>query len=358
MGLKKLSVLGLLVLWMLAACNPVFPRQSVKNLPVTGKETPAPAYYTPTFINPFGSVTPTLAITDIVVGTPAPQVGLQAQSTGDQDVLPLTTGTPVEVDHQGRPSLLSSVMDYEVRNLNGVTVGDVNALVLAFNTPASTGPTVAPPTGAPFVQYVLFQPNPKQGWGDRLLFLPWEIFDPLNAGMPAKARALFLKVDQKIVLSAPGFAAGATPDVNLVGWDQETASYWKAEGINVEGAGAAPDSLQRVLIERGFGGLPAVGLQGEDLGVVQDFIVYPRTGQFRYALLAPSGGLTLMDRLIPLPMSLVVWQLGDLLPAPGSLLVKVQMALLQDAPFFGSIDEIDPTQVGWDRAVESYWAGR
>lgn len=288
-----------------------------------------------------------------------------------------TTSTPAAGSTSAAPATVttgqgSAQVSYVVVELNevfngGVTGTDTTAGTgtLATKTPAA-GATAMPAT----TQTASGLAGDDTGTGTVMagdeVILPMTAFEPLMVGSTTASDdsedpALMLTVDEQVLATAPIFDRD-TLDFAATTWDTDFQAFWSGQGLSISATGdETMANTETVLIEDGFGPVGATNTNGEKLGEVEDFILNPTTGEFRYAILAAGGFLGLGEKYIPVPMNMVNWVADDDVTADrdvtdiGQVLINVPEDAFENAPSFDAMDGFDTSAADWDTAIESYW---
>lgn len=200
--------------------------------------------------------------------------------------------------------------------------------------------------------------------GDEIL-LPLSAFQPLSAGMSFEDwnsdPALVLTVDPLALVNAPRFDRDLF-DFTLDTWDADYRAFYNGLGVVYPDFAEMPANSNVVLFDDSFGDINAVNAENDDIGEVEEFIIDPATGEFRYAILATGGFLGLGERHIPVPMELVTWVADNVeldgtpeLDDVGHVMINVTGDAFDNAPTYDAVDRIDTTVSNWDDEVRAYW---
>lgn len=92
--------------------------------------------------------------------------------------------------------------------------------------------------------------------------------------------------------------------------------------------------------------------EDDDLGIIEEIMIDPRTGRLVYAVLCCVGGLGLGDKLFAIPWSLLEWT-ND-----GVVVLECDRARLQAAPAFDPNDWPDFGDESWERQIHDYYSRR
>ncbi len=292
--------------------------------------------------NPAGTLVPETTVTAAVnqLETAVPAATVTAEVNQLNTAVPQVNSTTVA----SNLDLLNNLIGQSVKSVNGETIGQVTGVVVNVAKSAEFA--------LPNVEYVTIAPAPSLGIGNNTLYVPASAFQAVN---PSE-QALTLKVDQNALAQAPNFAANNLPDVNTTNWDQQILSYWQNLGISVPVTGAntgAELSSSTVVINGKSYDLSVYGVNGQVIGQVKDFLIDPETGQIRYAIL--QGGSDFENKVIPIPMSVLNWSLNQNAQSLGQLTLNQANSILQNAPAFTNLNDINSTLNTLSSQVENYW---
>lgn len=132
--------------------------------------------------------------------------------------------------------------------------------------------------------------------------------------------------------NAPVYDKNAAPDFTAKNWDEAFRAYWngKVQVVPVTGGDkmGAP-----VVMSDGWHEINAVNANGDDLGEVVNFITNPKTGALTYAVLKAGGFLGIGAKYVPVPMSVVTWQIDDKdIAGLGRIVINTAKDQWQNAP--------------------------
>jgi hypothetical protein len=343
-------------------------------IPVTG---PEDGVEEPDMVEtPLATEVPT-DVVDEVVETPVAEA--TATAAADDDAV---------VDAPAcQPNRLSRLLDYGLVTSDGVRVGEVEALVvlrpgnIAYGVDEglfvdnSTGDAVEATAEAPALVLPASAPAPVIGYvvadiddasledlnlEDGDLLLPFSAFQPLAAGAADAVVddcVMTLNLVGTDLATAPFFDDDAW-DFTIDGWDADVVAFTEGLGLAVPAlANGAPS--RPVVFEDGIFDqvdIDVENLDDEDLGEIEEFIVNPQDGAFKYAVLVTNSFLGLGGKSIPVPMTHLLWvdedeDLEDL----GEIIIPVEEGAFENAPEF-DLDTVDFTVDTWDDAFEAFWA--
>ena len=294
------------------------------------------------------TIMPKTTMTAVVneLETAVPEATVTAAVNQLNTAVPQANSTTVA----GNLDLLNNMIGQSVKSANGETIGQVAGVVVNVAQNATSN--------LPNIQYVKIAPAPSLGIGSNTIYVPASAFQAVN---PSK-QALTLKVDKNALAQAPNFTANNLPDVNTANWDQQILSYWQNQGLGMPVTGAnngpgsssaAISSNSTVVINGKSYDLSVYGVNGQVIGQVKDFLINPETGQIRYAIL--QAGSDLQNKVIPVPMSALNWSLNQNAQAMGKLTLNQANSILQNAPAFTNLNDINSTLNTLGSQIENYW---
>jgi len=341
-----------------------------------------------------GTIPNTGATATVDLGTLATPTAMATQpaaataTTGVVATATMAATIAPAVDLSKSPDRLDALIEYEVRSSNGDVIGEVEGVLVRRNKILSEDvldndvDDNVTATGTPVTGVATAAPGATQTTtglagdttgvamaGDEVL-LPLSAFEPLMVGntdlLGDDEPAMVLTVDNQILAGAPVFDRDNI-DFLAVTWDEPFQAYWTGQGLTIPVTGEGDDaaaSFEFVLLDEEFEGINVVNANNDDLGEVEDFIIDPTTGEFRYAVLATGGFLGIGERWIPVPMSMVYWLVDDdqvegedtrEIDDVGEILINIPDDSFENAPAFDSLDELDTTVEGWETDIETFW---
>lgn len=116
--------------------------------------------------------------------------------------------------------------------------------------------------------------------------------------------------------------------------------------------GARPEEAT-VVTARRLEGTIVYGASGEKVGDIEDVMIDKVSGKVSYAVLAFGGFLGMGERHHPLPWSILRYD-----TAKRGYVVELDKAILQDAPSFGSSDDVSWADEAWGRRVHDYYKAK
>lgn len=275
-----------------------------------------------------------------VMATATPVVGA---ATATQ-VVGAETGTPTTAAPGGletNASMVSQLVGLGVRNQESERLGEINELIIDRE--------------ACQVTYLVIGAGGVLGIGEKLVLVPWNAFT-FDVAAEEIDQIVLLNVDQQVLAEAPSFDPEQLPDVRTADWDSDLRAYWQdhVDVLPVTGEAGQPAAPARIA---DVGDIAVRDAAGEEIGVIQEIILDPETGQITHVVLAPGGALAdLGDRVIPVPCEAFTVNLDE----EGEevvLILDMDMATLEAAPSFATMDEFpDTRELGWDAEIEQYWA--
>jgi sporulation protein YlmC with PRC-barrel domain len=256
------------------------------------------------------------------------ETGIEEDTELDEEGL--STGAGFANAQQGWVTA-SSLLDYDLTNLNGENMGEIEDLLLNMQSGQ--------------VRYATIEYGGVLDIGDR------EIAVPLNALNWNSAGQLGMMVDEQQLANYPELGEGWA-DASDPTWDDEVFNFWNEQGVeqamNDEDAGGvtvwASDIVNTGIQDLGFGG-----------GMLNDLLIDPQQGRVQYAVVRYEPGL-LENELVAVPIDALNWQNvqnGEVAWADG-----IDQGVIEQAPPFApdalSGDVIDQS---WDDEFAGYWEG-
>ena len=89
--------------------------------------------------------------------------------------------------------------------------------------------------------------------------------------------------------------------------------------------------------------------ENDDLGIIEEIMIDPRTGRLAYAVLCFAGALGFGDKLLAIPWNLLQWTNDRV------LVLGCDSARLQAAPTFDPDDWPDFGDERWEREINDYY---
>ncbi len=183
---------------------------------------------------------------------------------------------------------------------------------------------------------------------------------PLSALQPAAEEDAFYFVGETSVLqTAPQFTEDQWGNLADATWDDEFFDFWQQEqelalmpetGGEAAAAGAPAFVRASELMDQ-----DVTNTAGEDIGNIEDIVLWPQPNQADYAIVSISEGLFDIgaDERIAVPLNQInvttVADTGD-----TTFTFDADPAMLEQAPRFTD-DTIDLTNPAWDDEFNNYW---
>jgi sporulation protein YlmC with PRC-barrel domain len=255
---------------------------------------------------------------------------------------PTATAAPAGVNSgrlpDYRPMRVSELFGYEVWNIEGQDLGQVESVVLDSKSGA--------------VEYVVMQPETGVEPADGLVPLPWEVVAPVVEN-DLEVVALQLTVDESVLADAPVFEAARISDIQNPDWDAGLQQYWVSHIDVLPVTGGDMISGAPLYIEdRRFTGVEfdVENLTEEDLGVVRELLI-SQDGQVDYALMETEEYLGLGGRVVPLPWHVLSWSQNR-----QRFFLNTDQEFLAGAPGFDSLENASQVSLAaLDRDIAPYW---
>lgn len=338
------------------------------------------------------------AANDVVTETPAVQEtaeGIEGIPEGTADAsqeVVVGNTTPVAGQVlQCNPYRLSNVLDYRVVASDAVDLGDINAVVVqraanraygmmegalageeeAAEATVLSGVTVPVTAPAPVAGYIVVDlyddvlETLNVDDGDMLL--PFSAIQ-MNA-MGAENDALFedgtcgfsLSLASADLRTAPVLENDAwTFGFGEEGWNNEVNTFAQSLGLAVPTLGEGVVTNTTVFTDGIFDqiDMDVENLEDEELGEIEDFIIDPQTGTFRYGVLETGEILGLGGKRIAVPMSHILWVNEDEdMEDSGEIILPAEQSTFENVPDIGDLGTINFADETWDDDFETYWPG-
>lgn len=299
------------------------------------------------------------------------------------------------------PALVSNLLEFDICDTSDQQLASVNDLVLDFSQDSAdmTGTTTSS-IGKGQVTYLVAGAGGLLGIGERDILIPWDEVEISRPDMTTGDAAAC------VVVNVPQEAFNEVPEVDLASidledetWDDELSAYWEGQTSgagdlgtamvtesveSVDGTPAATEpvmteaietpeptgttgmdegtpgaagmegeipggTLERAFLASELMGTSVQGINGEDLGAVEDVIIDVEDGRILYLLLS-GGELDLGGDLLPVPVNILNEGAEE-----GVLQLPTDVTRLEGVPTV-SIDELmATTETGWDRGIQDFW---
>jgi sporulation protein YlmC with PRC-barrel domain len=290
-----------------------------------------------------GEGTPTPKITATIfaiLATPTPTMQLSSPTAQD--------GSGMPDSGRSNPVRLSRILDYEVENRNGKTLGSVQDAIVELESER--------------IRYLSVAAGGLLGIGERTILVPWQALNIQESAGPGGQDAFVTKVDQHSLENAPVFDPNSETALQSPGWDQAYNQYWEklVDAVSVGGVSATvtPEpgeasqvaGMRRLLYASDL--LDYLVLDGNEktVGKVTEVILDHRDGQIYYFVVAAGGVLGIGEKWIPVPLRIL--QLGT---QDKSFQLRVETQKLVQAPNYDLNNLPDFSDPGWDKEIEQYW---
>ncbi|HET9905446.1 MAG TPA: PRC-barrel domain-containing protein [Anaerolineales bacterium] len=332
-------------------------------------------------------MTPSLEVPPTTADTTATSDGALLTETAVPGT-DLTTTPEIPVTGEEDPSRLTNQLDFTVWNQDGEQVGEVNDMVIDLDETR--------------ISYVIVGTGGFLEIGEKDVLLPWDL---LEIGTGDTANAFILQIDQETFNNAPDVDLNTVlPQAGepVADWDVDIRGYWdtgiipntpaaeatvdpnmtpttdpgqatatpempqgEQQGLALEGVVLASDLLgASVNLSPGQGQATAQGQdqatatpdasQGSGQGVgnfsgnIVDLIVDVDTGEILFVVVNTT--LDDGDHWIPIPLRFFQWAADY-----SGLLLNVNPAQLQEAPFFQADGFPNTTVDGWNSEFNAFW---
>ena len=346
--------------------------------------------------------------TDVAPVTEEPTSTEMPAATENAGTPDLTTTPNVPVTGEDSPNRLTNLMDLDVWNQNGEQIGEVDDMILDFDSSN--------------IAYVIVGTGGFLDIGEKEILVPWNMLQVQTEGGSTGDQNTFLFTgNEEYFRNSPDFDVNnILPEMGqpVEDWDADLESYWSTGvapetngdatqtpeataadaavatatlGMNDQGQGngmGAGREMQGVMLAsdllgatiQAYGGAPGLGDdQGQATAspdatavpagtvtatvdamgagtapmdamtlTVEDAIVDPAAGALQY--LVVNGGFADGDRLLPVPLNQLRWD-----DTTQGFSLGVNTAGLESAPVFTDAQYPDFTTDGWDDEIASFW---
>jgi sporulation protein YlmC with PRC-barrel domain len=177
------------------------------------------------------------------------------------------------------------------------------------------------------IRYAVLSFGGFLGMGDKLFAVPWNSLKLVPKGTTSsgtlKEDYYVLDVDKDTLKSAPGFDKTDWPDFGNAKWSSDSDKFYRGRPASARRGGA------RVEVDRGgvrvdvgrkndqanvpvvkvsdLIGIAVYSANGENIGKIEDLVVNPSSGHFRYSVLSFGGFLGMGDKLFAVPWRISSW---------------------------------------------------
>jgi len=261
----------------------------------------------------------------------------------------------------------SELLDYDIENLNGEDIGDLNDLIIDMSDGR--------------VLFATMEYGGLLGFGANTYPLPLQALRSAagitgttsltgtsgvtGTGLGLDDNVIVFNIAEETLDNAPGYDAD-WPDLNASDFEAEFRQFWSDPSL-----GALTDSLD-ITGTNGITGTDVVSgslakaseligfnienADGDNIGEINDLLVDLGSGHVTYAVLSFGGFLGLGDQLVAIPLSLF-----ESAPetnenrAVANIILNVEPETLENAPAF-DLDAFPETNTaGWDTEWRQYW---
>jgi len=321
------------------------------------------------------TATPTVVVTDTesVPATATPRANATPTRTSSAGTGSTTTSTETVTNTSsatstmgvlgatGRTVRVSELLDYDVENLNGEDIGDLNDLIIDMSDGR--------------VLFATMEYGGLLGFGANTYPLPLQALRSAagitattgitDADLGLDDNVIVFNIAEETLENAPGYDAD-WPDLNASDFEAEFRQFWSDPSL-----GALTDSLDitgtdTVTVTDVVSGSLAkaselIGFNienadGDNIGEINDLLVDLGSGHVTYAVLSFGGFLGLGDQLVAIPL-----RLFESAPetngnrAVANIVLNVEPETLENAPAF-DLDAFPETNTtGWDTEWRQYW---
>ncbi len=362
----------------------------VASVEVTGT-TPTPTRRptaTPTVVvNLTRVTTDTIVVTDTeavsVTATPTaratPRASATPTRTSSASAGSAITSTETATDTSSTTSMMgvvgaadrtvrgSELLDYDVENLNGEDIGDLNDLIIDM----SDGRAL----------FATMEYGGLLGFGANTYPLPLQALRSAagitgttsltgtsgitGTGLGLDDNVIVFNIAEETLENAPGYDAD-WPDLNSEDFETEFRQFWSdpslgalADSLDITGTDGitvtdiVSGSLAKASELIGFN---IENADGDNIGEINDLLVDLGSGHVTYAILSFGGFLGLGDQLVAIPLSRF-----ESAPetngnrAVANIVLNVEPETLENAPAFDPDAFPETNTAGWDTEWRQYW---
>lgn len=337
--------------------------------------------------------TDTIVVTDTeavsVTATPAARATARASATptrtSSASAGSAITSTETATDTSSTTSMMgvvgaadrtvraSELLDYDVENLNGEDIGDLNDLIIDMSDGR--------------ILFATMEYGGVLGFGANTYPLPLQALrsaagiagttsltgtvgvtgtsDITDAGLGLDDNVIVFNIAEETLENAPGYDAD-WPDLNASDFEAEFRQFWSDPSL-----GALTDSLDITgtdeitvtdIVSSSLAkaseliGFNIENADGDNIGEINDLLVDLGSGHVTYAVLSFGGFLGLGDQLVAIPLSRF-----ESAPetngnrAVANIVLNVEPETLENAPAFDPDAFPETNTAGWDTEWRQYW---
>lgn len=220
---------------------------------------------------------------------------------------------------------LSELIGKDVRNAQGEDLGDIKDVVVDLNNGR--------------VHYVVLSFGGFLGLGDKQFAYPVKLFKPA-----ADRDELVLNVDKERLKKAPGFERNNDPDWNRPEYRGQVDKYF-GDMVQVE---ARPN--MRLIRGSNLLGKDVNGIDGKDIGEIEEVVVSLADGDVRYAVVAFDKAWSLGEKRFVFPLK--AFKHGQRLQ--DDFVLNVNRETLARVPSFERREWPDINSARWNTDVDRY----
>lgn len=284
-----------------------------------------------------------------------------------------TTSTLGVLGAAGRTVRASELLDYDVENLNGEDIGDLNDLIIDMSDGR--------------ILFATMEYGGLLGFGANTYPLPLQALrsaagitgtngltgtagvtgtsDITDADLGLDDNVIVFNIAEETLENAPGYDAD-WPDLNASDFEAEFRQFWSDPSL-----GALTDSLDITgtdeitvtdIVSSSLAkaseliGFNIENADGDNIGEINDLLVDLGSGHVTYAVLSFGGFLGLGDQLVAIPLSRF-----ESAPetngnrAVANIVLNVEPETLENAPAFDPDAFPETNTADWDTEWRQYW---
>jgi sporulation protein YlmC with PRC-barrel domain len=287
----------------------------------------------------------------------------------DPDVDPTPDAAVVDDEDMDDIYRLSEIIDWNVRDQAGETVGSVHSFVVDQQTG--------------FVHYVLIDPDGDLDVDGDAIAVPWNaltvshldyraLAEPGQVATPEQDADtqetpvvtegervvvdddphFILNVDRQALASAPVIEDLDEVDFASPQWRDEYVTYWDGQlaGLPVTGDMENAGELQSALHLDDVTGYDIYNPEDDQIADVAEMVVDPETGEITHIIASVGGFLGIGDRYVPIPFQAFEYDQEE-----EHFILQATEEELENAPGYDTLDDLRYDQPNWANEYNQFW---
>jgi sporulation protein YlmC with PRC-barrel domain len=292
-------------------------------------------------------------------------------AVAEPDPTPTPDTDTADVDDEDMAEIyrLSYVIDWNVRDQQGETVGSVHSFIVDEQTG--------------YIHYVLVDPDGDLDIDGDAIALPWNALsvshldyramegtelqatpetdaDTQETPVGTEDQAVVTDDDPHFVLTVERQALANAPVIEDLDefafdspqWRDEQARYWEGQmaGLPVTGEMDQDAELQNPIHINDVTGYDIYNPEGDHIADVAEMVLDPETGEITHIIASVGGFLGIGDRYVPIPFLAFEYDQEE-----ERFILQATEEELENAPGYDSMDDIRFDQPNWDNEYNQYW---